>query len=167
MNLRKTYNSSNQIRVIVCCSEIDYESKKGNNFTFSTTFISTTLFIEYVLYSTKDEDIRVSYSNVATDISSGVAFLTSLMVIKTTSERTDKSFTYLAIGLGLWFSAELIYTFYQVICGISVPYPTIADFIWIAGYFFLGVYFYKTIKIWHETKRVKLYSIVIFVLPWL
>ena len=124
-------------------------------------FISTTLFIEYVLYSTKDEDIRVSYSNVATDISSGVAFLTSLMVIKTTSERTDKSFTYLAIGLGLWFSAELIYTFYQVICGISVPYPTIADFIWIAGYFFLGVYFYKTIKIWHETKRVKLYSIVI------
>jgi len=113
------------------------------------------------LYSTKNEDVKIFYSNAAIDISSGVAFLVSLIVIKTSSERNDKSFSFLAIGLALWFSAELMYTYYQIVCGISVLYPTIADFIWIAGYFFLGAYFYKTIKIWHETKRVKLYSIVI------
>lgn len=124
-------------------------------------FISSTLFYEYILYSTKNEDVKIFYSNAAIDISSGVAFLVSLIVIKTSSERNDKSFSFLAIGLALWFSAELMYTYYQIVCGISVLYPTIADFIWIAGYFFLGAYFYKTIKIWHETKRVKLYSIVI------
>ena len=87
--------------------------------------------------------------------------MVSLIVLRTTSARNDKSFTFLAIGLGLWFCAELLYMVYQVICKTGVPYPSIADFIWAAGYFFIGAYFYKTIKFWHETKRVKLYSIVI------
>jgi hypothetical protein len=124
-------------------------------------FIFTTLFFEYIVNTEKDEIVTTFYSNAAIDISSGVAFLASLIVARTTGERNDKSFTYLAIGLGCWFCAELIYTTYQIFCRISTPYPTIADIIWIAGYFFLGAYFYKTIKFWHETKRVKFYSIVI------
>lgn len=121
-------------------------------------FISTTLFFEYIVYT---EKIEGSYLNVAIDFSSGVAFVVSLMVVKGARERNDKSFTYLAIGLGCWFCAEVTYTSYQIFCRIDDPYPTIADIIWIAGYFFLGLYFYKTIKFWHETKRVKFYSIVI------
>jgi hypothetical protein len=124
-------------------------------------FISTTLFFEYVLSTSKDENITIYFSNIAIDTSSGVAFVVSLLVVKATSERNDKSFSYLAIGLGCWFCAELIYTLYQNFCRIDVPYPTFADIIWIAGYVFLGTYFYKTIKFWHETKRVKFYSIVI------
>ena len=107
-------------------------------------FIFTTVFFEYVLYTEKSEDIFHLLS-----------FFLSYLA------RNDKSFTFLAIGLGLWFCAELLYMVYQVICKTGVPYPSIADFIWAAGYFFIGAYFYKTIKFWHETKRVKLYSIVI------
>jgi hypothetical protein len=124
-------------------------------------FISSTVFFEYRLYTEKNEDIKFYYSSAAIGISSGVAFLTSVIVVKGTRERNDKSFTFLAIGLGFWFCAELIYDYYQIICRISEPYPTIADIIWIAGYFFLGAYFYKTIKVWRETKRVKFYSIFI------
>ena len=80
-------------------------------------FISTTLFFEYMLQTTKDENITIFYSNVAIDISSGVAFVVSLLVVKATSERNDNSFSFLAIGLGCWFCAELIYTFYQIFAG--------------------------------------------------
>lgn len=124
-------------------------------------FISTTLFFEYIINSKKVENAATFYSNAAIDISSGVAFAVSLMVVRATGERNDKSFLYLAVGLGCWFCAELLYTAYQIFCRIDTPYPTIADIIWIVGYFFLGLYFYKTIKFWHETKRVKFYSIVI------
>lgn len=124
-------------------------------------FISSTIFLEYILQAEKDENNNFFYSNIAIVISSGVALVASLLVVKVTSERNDKSFRDLAIGLGCWFCAELIYTLYQNFCSINVPYPTVADIIWIAGYFFLGLYFYKTVKFWHEAKRVKFYSIVI------
>src|SRR6476659_682805 len=107
-------------------------------------FISTTVFFEYILYTEKNEGTKVFYTNAATALSSGAAFVVSLIVLRTTSVRNDKSFTFLAIGLGLWFCAEFLYMAYQVVCTTGVPYPSIADFIWAAGYFFIGAYFYKT-----------------------
>jgi hypothetical protein len=122
--------------------------------------VSTSFFLEYILYVEKNEDLRTIYSNLAIDFSSGVAFLASLLIVKTNSERNDKSFTFLAIGLGLWFCAEVIYTYYQISCNVSLAFPSTADLFWLSGYFFFGTYFYKTIKVWNESKRVKLYSII-------
>ena len=102
------------------------------------------------------------YSNIAIVVSSGTAFLISLLAIKGKEEKKhDKLFTYLAIGLGLWFSAESIYSYYQISCKVDIAYPTIADFFWVAGYFFLGMHLYRTFKVWNETKKVKYYPIII------
>lgn len=124
-------------------------------------FILSSFFLYYITFLEKNEEIRAIYSNIAIDLTSGAAFVASLLIVKSKKEVYDKSFLFLAIGMGLFFSAEVTYTFYQNICKIPVAYPTVADLLWLAGYPFLGAYFYKTIKILHETKRLKLYSIII------
>jgi hypothetical protein len=34
----------------------------------------------------------------------------------------------------LWFAAELLWTYYQLGLGIDVPFPSLADALWLAGY---------------------------------
>lgn len=124
-------------------------------------FISSSFFLFYVMYLEKNEVTRIIYSDLAIDVSAGVAFIASLLILKGNNEGHDKSFTFLAIGLGVWFCAELTYTYYQNSCNVSVLYPSIADLLWLAGYIFVGTHLYKTFRVWNETKRIKFYSIII------
>jgi hypothetical protein len=113
-----------------------------------------------VINSEKDEFIQISIDNIVIDVPSGIAFLASLLILKSKKEKYDKSFAFLAFGLGLWFCAELIYTYYSISC-LGIAYPTIADIFWAAGYFFIGTHLYKTFRVWNEAKRIKSYSIII------
>lgn len=44
---------------------------------------------------------------------------------------------FLAIGVGLWAIAELIWAFVEVIIGVEVPYPSLADLFWLLGFPFI------------------------------
>jgi hypothetical protein len=123
-------------------------------------FITSSLFLFYVINSEEDEFIQISIDNFLIDVCSGIAFLASLLILKSKKEKYDKSFAFLAFGLGLWFCAELIYSYYSISCQ-GIAYPTIADLFWAAGYFFIGMHLYKTFRVWNEAKRVKSYSIII------
>lgn len=50
--------------------------------------------------------------------------------------------SFLALGLLLWTIAEAIWMYFELIVGIEVPYPSIADAFWLAGYLpmFYGFY---------------------------
>jgi hypothetical protein len=49
-------------------------------------------------------------------------------------------------GLTLWFVAELTYSYYQVALKIAIPYPSIADPIFLLGYCFFIYSFYIMLK---------------------
>ena len=116
----------------------------------------------YVIYVEREVLTQIIYTNIAVIAPSGATFIASLLIVKGgKKERYDRSFTYLAIGLGLWFSADLVYAYYQISGKVDIAYPTIADLLYNAGYFFLGTHLYRTFKVWNETKRVKSYSIII------
>ena len=55
----------------------------------------------------------------------------------------SKSFTFLAVGVGLWFTAEIIWTSYQVGVGIETPFPSLADGLWLVGYVPLAYHLYR------------------------
>ncbi|HEX9006137.1 MAG TPA: hypothetical protein VF889_02500, partial [Bacteroidota bacterium] len=40
----------------------------------------------------------------------------------------------LALGIVLWTLAEFIWAFYEQVLKMEVPYPSVADFLWLAGY---------------------------------
>jgi hypothetical protein len=52
-------------------------------------------------------------------------------------------FISLAVGLILWFAAEVIWAYYQVWLGIDNPFPSIADALWLIGYGFFIYHLYK------------------------
>jgi hypothetical protein len=58
---------------------------------------------------------------------------------------------FLTIGVGLWFVAETIYTYYQLGLRITTPFPSLADPLYIAGYAFFGLYFYSILKLLRKT----------------
>ena len=49
----------------------------------------------------------------------------------------------LAIGIGLWFIAESLWAILEVLVGIELPYPSIADFFWLIGFPFIIIAFVK------------------------
>jgi hypothetical protein len=62
--------------------------------------------------------------------------------------------------MGLWSSAQSIWAYFQIILQIEIPFPSIADFIWLLGYAFIGYHFYYSFKVWKQVSVVKLYSII-------
>ena len=66
----------------------------------------------------------------------------------------------LVIAMGLWSSAQSIWAYFQIILQIEIPFPSIADFIWLLGYAFLGYHFYHSFKVWKQVRVVKRYSII-------
>ena len=63
----------------------------------------------------------------------------------------DKTHIFLTLGVASWFVAETIYTYYQLRLMVTTPFPSLADPLYIAGYVFLGYYFYSILKLLRKT----------------
>ena len=79
---------------------------------------------------------RVFYSDVLAVIASGSAFALCIQVIyrQKLKELFPRLYASLGLGLGLWFIAELIWAYYELVGGIEIPFPSVADGFWLAGY---------------------------------
>jgi hypothetical protein len=102
-----------------------------------------------------DSEISSFYTNWTSVVPAIIA--TCLSILTTIRAHRVKNFgkfhfytsLSLTIGLLLWTSAELGWTYYTLGLGIDNPYPSIADGLWLAGYvgFVLFVYtMHKTIS---------------------
>ena len=68
--------------------------------------------------------------------SAGFAFAVSLLIIfrQKLNGRFPRMFGLLSLGLGLWFAAECIWDYYELVAKIDTPFPSISDAFWLAGY---------------------------------
>jgi hypothetical protein len=85
-------------------------------------------------------DLRALYDNVILDVSAAIAVSSAIVVVlreKLIRRIYNKTFMSLAVGLALWFIAEIIWTYYQLGLGIDNPFPSLADAFWLIGYVFL------------------------------
>lgn len=86
-------------------------------------------------------------------LTSGVAlFLSGVVLFR---KRKQKDLISLSVGLGFWFAAEAIWAFYRQGLGIEVPYPSVADWAWFAGYGFLALYTYRIIGKMAKTNPIE------------
>ena len=65
----------------------------------------------------------------------------------------NKAFISLAIGLFLWFIAEVLWGYYQIGLKIDVPFPSSADALWLIAYPFLIVHLYYILNLLKKTKK--------------
>ena len=105
-------------------------------------------------------DVKTLYDNIILDCTAAIAVSSVLIVLfkqkKEQQHRPEKKLLYrsiysttrtlfisLAVGLILWFAAEVIWAYYQVWLGIDNPFPSIADALWLIGYGFFIYHLYK------------------------
>lgn len=135
--------------------------KRDEFFWFCALILSINIVNSLVLFS--DEHERVFYTNATADITAGVALFSAVFLIyKQVKQRwklsqsslplpsslsTNRAFLFLSIAIALWFSAEILWTYYQVGLGIEVPFPSLADLLWLIGYAFLILHLYKILGI--------------------
>ena len=88
---------------------------------------------------------RVFFSNWTINITAAIAL--ALAVITVYRQKLDglygKTYASLAIGLGLWFIAEIIWTYFELGLQINTPFPSIADLFWLVGYGFFAYHLYR------------------------
>jgi hypothetical protein len=89
---------------------------------------------------------RVIYTNLTINATAATALCAAVIVLFRqirVHSQYSKTFTFLAVGVGLWFTAEIIWTYYQLGVGIETPFPSLADAFWLAGYVPLIYHLYR------------------------
>jgi hypothetical protein len=89
---------------------------------------------------------RVIYTNLTINVTAATALCAALIVLFRqirVHSQYSKTFGFLAVGVGLWFTAEIIWTYYQLGLGIETPFPSLADAFWLAGYVPLTYHLYR------------------------
>jgi hypothetical protein len=79
---------------------------------------------------------RQFYSDVLGVSASGLALGFSLQVIyrQKLNALLPRLYASLGLSLGLWFAAQAIWAYYELIMEIDIPFPSIADVFWLVGY---------------------------------
>ena len=117
----------------------------------------------YLLTSTFNLELQFMFSNLVIDISAGLALIFSLiLIIRERNRKSEgKKYVSLFIAILLWFSAEIVYTYYQSISRIDVPYPSYADSLWLLGYIFMAYHLYSSFYYWNKKKKFSESSVFI------
>ena len=91
---------------------------------------------------------KTFYSDIIAIITSGSAFTFAVQVIYRQRLKTIFGKLYASVGLGLclWFAAEAIWSYYELVEGIETPFPSIADVFWLSGYIPLGYFLFGILR---------------------
>lgn len=113
-------------------------------------------------YSNWTVNVSVMVATSLSILSTKAAYRTCLILVKSNARSNDYNKTIqnrpdkpknhfynclsLSIGLVLWTSAELMWTYFQLGLGIENPFPSWADALWLAGYPFIIYFAYGMTK---------------------
>ena len=117
----------------------------------------------YLLTSTYNLEIRFMFSNWVIDISAGSSFIFALILIIRERKRKSngKKYVSLFIAILFWFSAEILYTYYQSVMRNDIPYPSYADSLWLLGYVFMAHHLYSSFYYWNKKNKFSESSVFI------
>lgn len=73
-------------------------------------------------------------SNLVSSGSAAAAFITAFVASRKHDDLPSMGWSLVTIGLGLFLLGEMSWGFQEIILGISVPFPSIADLFWLLGY---------------------------------
>jgi hypothetical protein len=103
----------------------------------------------------EDKPLFLVFSDFSINAAAGSALVLSIAIVyrQKLGGLHGKTYAAFAIGLGLWFAAELIQTYYEVGVDDEVPYPSVADALWLAGYGPFGYHLFATYRFFNKSAR--------------
>ena len=120
----------------------------------------------YLLFANFAPDKSPVFINTANVIAIFSSVAMSLITVQRLGfkSRGGKYYLSLVAGTALWACAHSIWAYYELGLGIETPYPSIADFFWLAGYPFLSYHFYHSFRVWKQARIIRLRSLFISVI---
>jgi hypothetical protein len=117
--------------------------------------IAVTLATNAIILLSTDPDAKNFYGNVLRPLTAAVA--TGLAIIVVQKQKISgifgRSYLGLAVGLVLYFIAEIIWGYYSIGLGIEVPFPSLADAFWLAAYAPFGYGLFKLASLYAGKKK--------------
>jgi len=115
-------------------------------------FIAATLLANSIILLAGDAEARTYFGNVLAPLTAGIATGLSILVVyrQKLSGIFGKAYAGLAVGLGLYFVAEVLWTYYSIGLGIEAPFPSLADAFWLAAYAPFGYGLFKLSKLYSK-----------------
>lgn len=114
-----------------------------------------------VLYD--DKPSLLIFSDVSINIAAAASLALSIAIVfrQKLGGLHGKTYAAFAVGLTLWFAAELLQTYYEVGVDDEVPFPSLADALWLIGYGPFGYHLFATYRFFNKSARP--HSLVIVV----
>lgn len=109
---------------------------------YAAVILTVTAFLSQILIYIYQSSLGEKYAVFLTDFFIFlIALAATLAGLALIQQKYDfcGAWKYLTFGLGLWTVGEFIWFFYENVLGILNPFPSIADFFWVAGYIPLTV----------------------------
>jgi hypothetical protein len=113
---------------------------------FTAIIISISWYFFFAKLPLDQRDIYVQIPVLVTQFSCLVASLVTVLRQGLKSSE-GRYYLSLVIAMGLWSCGYSIWAYSQIILQIELPYPSIADFIWLLGFAFLSYHFYYSFKV--------------------
>lgn len=113
---------------------------------FVTIITATILFKIALLLIDNDDYLRIAFTDWAINAASAIALGFGIIIVSRQGFGGLHGRTYLAFTLGLsfWFYAEIIQTYYEMGPIEEIPFPSLADALWFAGYVPFAYHLLKT-----------------------
>ena len=108
--------------------------------------VITIAIANFILLAAPTIEEQNLYGNIIRPITAvaSMAFAITIVYRQGVDGIFGRAFASLAGGISLWAIAELIWAYNTVVIGIQVPFPSIADVLWLAGYAPLGFHLFST-----------------------
>lgn len=119
--------------------------------------VAATLAVNSIILLSGDVESKNYYGNVLRPVVAAVATGIAILVVyrQKTGGFFGRSYAAIAAGLGLWLIAEVLWGYYSIGLGIEVPFPSLADAFWLAGYGPFGYALFMLAKVYSYGKHKK------------
>lgn len=110
-----------------------------------------------ILLAAPSIEVQNMYGNIIRPVTASASMALGIIVLyrQGISGIFGKAFASLATGVSLWAIAELIWAYNAIVLGIGVPFPSLADILWLAGYAPLGFHLFSTSRFYGVSIRKK------------
>ncbi|MGI9009586.1 MAG: hypothetical protein ACR2F1_00160 [Nitrososphaeraceae archaeon] len=105
---------------------------------------------DVIILSAEPEN-KIIYANWVLLINSSAAAIISFYIVyKEKKFRSDKTNFLLTVGLLLWFAANIVWSYYEVVLDVVSPVPSLADIFLLSAYGFL---IYRLVIVYKKLKE--------------
>ena len=138
--------------------EEQVKDNSSSKFLRNVVFLIVGIALAFGLATLAIFDDKVSllyFTDLSINIVAGTALLLAFLIVwrQKLGGLHGKTYAAFAIGLVLWFTAELVQTYYEIGVDDEVPFPSIADALWLSGYGPFGYHLFVTYRFFNKSAK--------------